>query len=160
MRAARLATVTVLLGACAALAELAWADGREAELNTKYVDPEVQAILAGKLRQEGVQFRQTSDGTIWYPLHERERVERINKAIVRQEYSGNAVVFAKAEHARLFRDRLDAQGIRYEVKSRAQREQTSWSDADNPKVREILKEVTQIILKEHAADLQRRQGLR
>jgi len=158
VRAAKLAIVTVLLGACAALAELAWAD-REVELSAKFVDPEVQAILAGKLRQEGVQFRQTSDGTIWYPLQERERVERINGAIVRQEYSGNAIVFNKPEHARLFRDRLDAQGIRYEVKSRAQMEQTSWSDADNPKVREILKEVRQIIIEEHAADLQRRQGL-
>ena len=156
----RLATVTSLLAVSAALTQIGYSGAEDLEVGTKFVDPEVQEIFAGRLRENEVPFRQASDGTIWYLSADRARVDRLKGTILHHQYGGNAVSYGKPEHARLFRERLDAEGIRYEIKVRAQREQTSWGDADNPRVQEILKDVRQTIIQEHTVELQRRNGQR
>lgn len=147
---------SLFLAALMSLPVTACADSEPPELRTKFVDADVQEMLAAELRAEGIPFRQTPDGTIWYSPREYDRVERISQKIVKSEYRGYTVHYAKPEHARLFQEKLTRQGISFEARVRGNKELTSWNAADDSKVQKILVEVRQIIIEEGKAEILKR----
>lgn len=145
-----------IITALVLLTATACADPGPIELHTKFVDADVQEMLAAKLRTEGIPFRQTPDGTIWYPLRERERVQSISQKIVKNEYPGYTVQYDSPEHTRLFREKLTQQNIPFHARVRGNKELTSWNEKDDSKVQEVLVYVRQMIIEEKKVEILKR----
>jgi hypothetical protein len=132
---------------------MACADNNSSELHTKFVDADVQDKFTARLSSEGIPYRQTADGTVWYPAKEYDRVERISQEIVKSDYRGYTIHYDNPEHVRLFREKLTLQDIPFQARVRGNKELTSWNAADDSKVQNIIIEVRKIIIEERKAEI-------
>ena len=112
--------------------------------------------FVNELRARKIPFRVDSEGMIWYPAEEVERVDEVSRLTLERNRFVPGFSFEDPRDAALFKDRLTKQGIHYEVTERLGREWVIWSKSDDERAKAIQFSVEdEGILRSRGKDQQR-----
>lgn len=127
----------------------ACSDYENVEEKFKFNDPGAQEELILELKKQKINYRIDDDGWIWYRLNQRNQFNYAVKQILNNYFvPETSTSYADAKIAELFKNKLEAQGIEYEIREQNNRIWIVWEQKDNEKVLKIKNEIYQIILRE------------
>lgn len=132
-------------------------DADKFDVNTFFYEPDAQKALIQELAKANIAHRVDHQNVIWYRSQDSERVADLKIKIIQEVLvSQYATSFSRRDDEKLFTDALQKNGIKYQIKEQSGYRWVVWSQADDPRVKNIEKTIGDLLLK-RVID-QRRQG--
>ena len=106
----------------------------------KFYDQEAQAIFIDKLKSERIFHRVRGDGTVVYSAQDEEKVSKLRKTVLNEGFVPSAQVSDEALENAIIK-RLKNEHIKFAVKEKGGKRWISWTDKDDVRVQNIMKNV-------------------
>lgn len=117
------------------------------QLKFKFNDQKANEILTTKLQEENIEYYIDDEGWIRYSISDKNKIDRLVKVVTKEYFvPETSISYADPAISDIFQKKLEEEGIPFDVRKQDDRVWVVWDKRDNEKVKDIKKDIEDIIL--------------